>query len=608
MRLDGRHVPLLVPLTALLLEQLLSEVPFPSHRELVREPPPTMRETANFQLVFMAFGGAVFSSLLWLMLDQVLHVVRTVDCICVEELQKAARKVTIREFLGIIMFIALLIEETGMLQGGVIAAYGSPTVYILKFAWSFGAILVGLLVRASMISRERMHIEEYIMWWRRQLAAIILLQCLCLAAIVNVLFHAPPVTWDLLAHDVDDPNLQSPCTLLNASYVDSHCRPATLAEVAVNNAHTSLLQGFVCNDGGWHQYITASSACYVFVSTRMQFNAMNSLSMVVQFAPNLLILYELRRNQPLVTCARSLGDASMAAMVASLLYCLASAMFVTWVGSTLATLITASILICAATISLFSYAAESIRRGVLRLAGYDVTQRFHCFLSHDWGTDELGRSNHHRVRKINRILKARGFSTWMDADRMSGDPVAAMTFGIDASDIVLAFVTRNYVTKVAGLGPRGQGDSCLAEFNYSLNRRGVERMIAVVMEPRCEDIGQWQGAVGFKLGNSMYIKLSADEDGQEFEEGIEKLIEELARRGVEPRRPGTPASSHAGSLRPNSGWFWSAKSGKLLAPGREGLGEGTELDGPLEAPTSPAGPEMPTRREAHVRGEGDSPA
>ena len=49
---------------------------------------------------------------------------------------------------------------------------------------------------------------------------------------------------------------------------------------------------------------------------------------------------------------------------------------------------------------------------------------YDAFLTHDWGDDELGRSNHARVAEVNRLLKAAGFVTWFDEDRMQGDIVS----------------------------------------------------------------------------------------------------------------------------------------------------------------------------------------
>jgi hypothetical protein len=70
------------------------------------------------------------------------------------------------------------------------------------------------------------------------------------------------------------------------------------------------------------------------------------------------------------------------------------------------------------------------------------------------------RDNHARVEKINSLLKAAGMRTWFDADRMEGDIARAMTQAIDSSAVVVCFVTRNYLGKVAGEGAKGLGDAC----------------------------------------------------------------------------------------------------------------------------------------------------
>jgi len=43
------------------------------------------------------------------------------------------------------------------------------------------------------------------------------------------------------------------------------------------------------------------------------------------------------------------------------------------------------------------------------------------FLTHDWANDELGRSNHDRVRRVYHRLKAMGVSAWFDEEEMRGD-------------------------------------------------------------------------------------------------------------------------------------------------------------------------------------------
>lgn len=65
-----------------------------------------------------------------------------------------------------------------------------------------------------------------------------------------------------------------------------------------------------------------------------------------------------------------------------------------------------------------------------------------CFLTHDWGKDELGRNNHERVAKVNDHLKARGLITWFDSERMIGNIVSQMCSGIDFTQCMIVFITK----------------------------------------------------------------------------------------------------------------------------------------------------------------------
>ena len=64
------------------------------------------------------------------------------------------------------------------------------------------------------------------------------------------------------------------------------------------------------------------------------------------------------------------------------------------------------------------------------------------------------------------------------------------------------------------------------EFDYACRRKGVAKMVAVVMEPECRNPALWTGVVGGKLGGMLYIDLS-DEDQRRFDEGVEKLAAEI---------------------------------------------------------------------------------
>jgi len=87
---------------------------------------------------------------------------------------------------------------------------------------------------------------------------------------------------------------------------------------------------------------------------------------------------------------------------------------------------------------------------------------FDAFLTHDWGTDELGRSNHARVGRVAEALRAAGLSIWFDADEMRGDINQQMADGIDHSACCVVFVTERYVLKASGKGEAGADDNWCA--------------------------------------------------------------------------------------------------------------------------------------------------
>ena len=53
-------------------------------------------------------------------------------------------------------------------------------------------------------------------------------------------------------------------------------------------------------------------------------------------------------------------------------------------------------------------AADALRKA---MSDASSSAEYDAFLTHDWGDDELGRSNHARVAEVNRLLKAAGFVT-----------------------------------------------------------------------------------------------------------------------------------------------------------------------------------------------------
>jgi len=152
---------------------------------------------------------------------------------------------------------------------------------------------------------------------------------------------------------------------------------------------------------------------------------------------------------------------------------------------------------------------------------------YDAFLTHNWGMDEQGRDNHERVSCFNAELKRRGFDqTWFDEERMSGNVIDQMCSGIDNSRFVIVFLTKKYITKVAGEGSNGDDDNCRKEFNYA-SFKGAQNMIVVVMEDASSDQHRWWGPVKFQIGQELYYSYTAN---NQLETCVERVVEEMKSR------------------------------------------------------------------------------
>ena len=170
--------------------------------------------------------------------------------------------------------------------------------------------------------------------------------------------------------------------------------------------------------------------------------------------------------------------------------------------------------------------------------------KYDLFLSHDWGVDGADRDNHARVRQLNELLRGKGVAAWFDEEQMAGNVVDRMTEGIDRSTCVLVCVTSAYIKKVAGQGPRGSDDNCKREFEYACLRKGVEGLVAVVMEDAAKTPADWLGPVGFNLGTTLYVDASADD----LEAAAEDVRARLARLADEAHMESRGAALSAALL------------------------------------------------------------
>ena len=127
--------------------------------------------------------------------------------------------------------------------------------------------------------------------------------------------------------------------------------------------------------------------------------------------------------------------------------------------------------------------------------------------------------------------------------RRAGNVVKQMCDGIDASAIVLVFITRRYVDKVAG---DNAADNCQKEFNYAELKKTNAKMVAAVMEPRMKDPSKWDGAVGMALGGQLYYTLDSDDT---FERDMEQLFRGVVGK-LESMIPGIALAAATGSPRP----------------------------------------------------------
>lgn len=139
------------------------------------------------------------------------------------------------------------------------------------------------------------------------------------------------------------------------------------------------------------------------------------------------------------------------------------------------------------------------------------------FASHDWGVKGI---NHQRVKKVVQQLAAKGFGMWFDETHMKGNIMDAMCRGIDTADVVLVFVTKNYMAKVES---GNDADNVRREFMYATTKHA--KMIAIRFDKELPSM--WHGPVGMQLGSQLYVDLT--EEGNDLDALVAMI------RNVTPR-------------------------------------------------------------------------
>jgi hypothetical protein len=152
---------------------------------------------------------------------------------------------------------------------------------------------------------------------------------------------------------------------------------------------------------------------------------------------------------------------------------------------------------------------------------------YHVFITHDWGTDTLGRNNHDTMKLVNAALKRRGLVTWFDGDKLEDNISQQVPGGIQGAGCVLCAITRRYLQKVDGAN---SNDNCKLEFGYSTDSKSSDQIIAVSMEPQVLDPKSWTGPIGLYLGSHTYLfdlVFEISSDMARFEAVVDKIVERI---------------------------------------------------------------------------------
>ena len=138
-----------------------------------------------------------------------------------------------------------------------------------------------------------------------------------------------------------------------------------------------------------------------------------------------------------------------------------------------------------------------------------------AFASHNWGS---GGETHRRVARVVEMLTARGVDVWFDGKNMRGNILSAMCDGMDASQVILVFVTRAYVEKVQ---TGKETDNVRREFMYA--SRTPEKLVPILFEPLH---APWSGPVAMVLGTLLYHDMAS----AVTERNVDELVQIIRRR------------------------------------------------------------------------------
>lgn len=538
-------------------------------------PKPRVGASINFAMPALGCVVALFLLYIW---TTVLPAVAILSRSDLPNVSLAAAELSVRRFFPSELLIVALNSPVAVwiLQRQLFefeAERLSPVVGAILIVAMVAQFLMSILllqnVRGALVVRHGRG-SPHLCARLRRYVAVAMMWCMALLGYLTVLATSEVTMLPDVEH-----NAAATCALVNQSYISLHCQPAP-AYTAPGRPNARFPEALVCVDGGHGAYSSAWNACYAALAFPDFLSRSISAITLMHAGLCVLVCVLLRESGwddvPISRGARIVAQGAV--MVVTLCAAMCIGVVFAPAQSAAVSLDVVQRLIAAYLVA-WTLVFVAINEHYLRLRLQRILSWQHeshdAFLSHAWSNDSLDRSNHVRVLEVAMRLRHAGLDVWIDEERMRDDIVSAMSRGIDRSTAVVAFVTSAYLAKAGGFGPLGANDNwcvtdtadnprrpltltmpqhiCVhacarskAEFDYACLRKGVEALVPVVMEPAVQRTTSWQGAVGMKLGNRLYIDLSADVGTDAFEAGCARLVESIQRM-VRERRAGVGTPS-----------------------------------------------------------------
>eukprot|EP01047_Picozoa_sp_COSAG01_P033239 COSAG01_NODE_2437_length_7694_cov_47.587887_5_plen_1699_part_01 len=151
----------------------------------------------------------------------------------------------------------------------------------------------------------------------------------------------------------------------------------------------------------------------------------------------------------------------------------------------------------------------------------------HIMLSYNWDHQDV-------IKRINASLVSRGYTTWIDVERMQGSTVEAMADAVEGAAVMCYGVSRAYK----------ESASCRMEAQYAYQQK--KDMVPLMVEEGYHADG-W---LGMLLGTRLwygFCGLTLESAGA-FESRMEELCRELADRGLMKAQAAAPGAGRDASL------------------------------------------------------------